>query len=186
MNIEKYQEIFQEILPNADLKSEISEKFKAIFPSLPMMLATVISLILVIIFLTFLIYKPLRKAIKKRHDFIQKNIDEAKENQKLSLEKLDLANQHLEQAHKSADDLIKDAKLKAEKVMNVYTEKAKMNAKQIIEEAELDINNRRIAMEEEAKQNVVNTALELTKKILEKEISKKNEAEIINKFLAEE
>ncbi|WP_406614976.1 F0F1 ATP synthase subunit B [Mycoplasmopsis hyopharyngis] len=173
------------IVKNQDLKTDISEKFMAIFPSWPMMLATIISLILVIIFLSFLVYKPIKNAMKKRHDFIQKNIDEAKENQRLSLEKLDLANEHLEQAHRSADDLIKDAKLKAEKVMNTYTEKAKLNAKQIMDEAELDINNRRIVMEEEAKANVVETALELTKKILQKEVTKKNEAEIIEKFLAE-
>lgn len=166
--------------------SEIFKKIQSMFPSWPMMVATLISLMLVIIFLTFLLYKPIKKALKERHDLIQSNIDQSNENRKISLEKLELANEQLKDAHKNADDIINDAKIKAEHVMNDYLSKAKTDAKKYIIDAELDIDNKRHALEKEANKYVVETAIELSRKIIQKEISKKTEEEIIDNFLKEE
>ncbi|MBZ4212444.1 F0F1 ATP synthase subunit B [Mycoplasma tauri] len=168
------------------IKTELVDKFKTIFPTYPMIIATLIALVLVILILWFLLYKPIKKAIKERQDYIQKNIDEAKESNQLSQEKLKEANKRLAEAYVESDELVKNAKLHGEKIISDYTDKARIESKRIIERAQSEIETERIKMAQESKNNIANAAIEISKKIIGNEISKKTQDEIINAYLNDE
>lgn len=167
------------------MEKELQEKFKALFPTYPMVIATLIAFVLVILILWFLLHKPISKAIKERRKFIQKNIDDAKATNELSQNKLKEANLRLAEAYKEADDLVKDAKIQGENVLHEYTERAKIEAKRIIEEAKVEIDKGRQELINESKNNIAKAAVEISKQILKNDISKKSQEEIIDNFLKE-
>ncbi|WP_029513420.1 F0F1 ATP synthase subunit B [Mycoplasmopsis primatum] len=170
----------------SSLKDELKEKFKTIFPTYPMVISTLVALVLVILILWFLLHKPIKKAIKERQAYIQNNIDEAKKTNDLSQQKLKDANKRLEQAYTEADELIKNAKLHGESVIAEYTDKARVESKRMIEKAQSEINLERLKMKNESKANIAKAAVEISKKIIQKEVSKKTQDEIINNYLKEE
>ncbi|UUD35008.1 F0F1 ATP synthase subunit B [Mycoplasmopsis caviae] len=165
------------------LGARIQKELSGLFPSVPMMVATLVAFAIVILILFFLLYKPIKKSIKARQDYIQSNIDQAKQTNDLSQDKLKEANDKLTQAHQEANNLVKNAKVRAEKVIISYTAKAKIESKRILEEAELDIKQQRDSLMEDSKNNIAKAASELSRQILKKEVSKKTESEIIDKFL---
>ncbi|VEU70313.1 F0F1 ATP synthase subunit B [Mycoplasmopsis glycophila] len=168
---------------NESTVSKIAEKFNQIFPSWPMMLATIISFVIVFTVLTKLVYKPVKKMIQERQNYIQENINQSVKQTEISLAKLDEANANLINSRKQADIIITKAKLRAEKVSDLYTLKAKAQSKRLLEETHLDIEAQKREFEENSKKYVVQVATELADKILKREISQETQSEIIDKFL---
>ncbi|ADE19484.1 F0F1 ATP synthase subunit B [Mycoplasma crocodyli] len=182
--IEKITNInFAKIDAPTSISESISERFLKIFPNVPMMIATIISFILCFLFLTYFLYKPVKKAMMKRHEFIQKNIDDSIESKIEAAKLVETANEKLKEAHKQSDIVINQAKTRAEKVILSYTTKAKSDAKHLLEEAHLDIESQQIEFERESKKRIAEAAVDLSKKILKKEISKSTQKEIIDDFL---
>lgn len=161
----------------------LQEKFSTLFPSIPLMLATIIAFAICFGFLFFFLYRPVRKMIAKRQQFIQKNIDDAISYKQESLDKLNLANDNLKNSHKQSDMIINNAKIKAEKVIDRYTKKAKDDARRLIEETNLDIQAQQREFDKNSKKYITEVAVELANKILKREISKSTQQEIIDEFL---
>ncbi|APJ38243.1 F0F1 ATP synthase subunit B [Mycoplasmopsis pullorum] len=168
---------------NADLGTSVSEKFQTIFPNLWMMLATIISFVLAFIFLTCFLYKPVKNKMKERHDFIQSNIDSSVEQKEKAIQKVNEANLKLQEAHRQADSIVNKAKMRAEKVIISYTAKAKKESINLLAEANLDIQSQQKEFEKQSKEKIAQAAVELAKKILNREISSSTQEEIINEFL---
>ncbi|WP_051677936.1 F0F1 ATP synthase subunit B [Mycoplasmopsis opalescens] len=168
-----------------DLSESIQEKFFKIFPSWPLMLATLLSLLISIIILYFLLYKPVKKAIKARQDYIQNNINQAEETNKLSQQKLEEVNTRLAKAHEDANLIKRDAKIRAEAAYSRYIEKAKSTSQRMIEEAKIDIQLQQSNLLKESKKEIVTAATNLSRQILEREISQETQDKIIDKFLKE-
>ncbi|WP_338822920.1 F0F1 ATP synthase subunit B [Mycoplasmopsis felifaucium] len=167
----------------SDIKTTLTEKFYAMFPSYPMLISTLIALVLVIVILWFLLHKPIKKAMKERQDYIQNNIDQAKATNDLSQQKLQEANLRLSQAYADANDIIKNAKVHGEKVIAQYTDQARVESKRILQKAKMDINRERALLLEESKNNIANTAVELARQIVKHEVSNESQEKIIESFL---
>ncbi|TDV24103.1 F-type H+-transporting ATPase subunit b [Mycoplasmopsis mustelae] len=166
-----------------DINQTISEKFKGLFPSIPLMIATILAFILAAILLWFLFYKPVKKAMKKRREFIQGNIDDSVKQKEESVLILNQANENLKNAHVQADKIITNAKIKAEKVSDFYRNKAKTEAKRMLNETALDIKAQQKEFEENSKKYIVTVATELSEKILKREMSQQTQDEIVQTFL---
>ncbi|WP_426461587.1 F0F1 ATP synthase subunit B [Mycoplasma hafezii] len=161
----------------------LDEKFAQIFPSWPIMIATIIAFIILFVVLWKLLYNPVKKMIKERQEFIQQNIDDSIKQKEESVEKLEEANLNLINARKQADIIITKAKIRAEKVSNLYTQKAKAQSKRLLEETQIDIDLQKQEFEANSKKYVVQVATELADKILKREISAETQNEIIDRFL---
>lgn len=162
------------------------ELFKGLFPSIPLMIATVIAFIIVFALLFYFVYKPIKKMMKERHDFVQSNIDDSIKNKEESILRLNDANASLKNAHSQADQIITQAKIKAEKVSEVYVQNAKTESKRLLEETALDIKNQQRQFDFKSKKYVVEIATEMAKKILKREISKETQDELILEYLNSE
>ncbi|WP_237022748.1 F0F1 ATP synthase subunit B [Mycoplasma miroungigenitalium] len=160
-----------------------TEKFEKLFPSWPMFVATLVSLVLVLIILWYFLYKPVKKAIKQRQDYIQSNIDQAEQANVSSQELLAKANMKLLNAHDEARNVVKDAKHEGEKVLVTYLEKAKRESKRIINEAKADVKLQKQELLEENQKHIAAAAAMLSRKILKEEVNSDIENKIIDEFL---
>ncbi|QCZ37001.1 F0F1 ATP synthase subunit B [Mycoplasma nasistruthionis] len=161
----------------------IKEKFDSLFPSVSMMIATIIAFGIVFLILTYLLYKPVKAMMKRRAEYIQSNIDQSLELKNQSLTALDNANEKLKEAHKQADLIVTQAKIKSAEVTETYLAKAKADAKRLREETDIDIASQQREFDNNAKQYIVKVATEMAEQILKKEISKESQDQIIDKFL---
>ncbi|WP_036431904.1 F0F1 ATP synthase subunit B [Mycoplasmopsis cricetuli] len=168
---------------NKDLPTSITEKFEAIFPSIPLMIATVIAFIIIFVFTYVFLKKPIAQIIKKRQQFIQDNIDSSVKLKEELIEKINESNTILENSNKQGEKIVNQAKLRAEQVVINFMAKAKHDSKQLIEEAHLDIEKQKKEFEENSRKIVALTAKELAEKILKKEVSQQTQEEIIEAFL---
>lgn len=161
----------------------MSEKFLKIFPNIPMLIATVIAFIIVFFILTYLLYKPIKKMMVNRHNFIQSNINDSINSKNEAISLVNEANEKLKKAHKQADVVVNKAKIEAENVLVSYANKAKIDSKHMLEETSRDIENQKKEFEKESKKRIVETAIVLAKKIIQKDISKESQKDVIENFL---
>ncbi|WP_435129327.1 F0F1 ATP synthase subunit B [Mycoplasma sp. 6243] len=168
---------------SSDVGQAVAGKFEGLFPSIPIMIATIIAFIIVAIILWIFFYKPIKKMMKARRDFVQNNIDESVRQKEASILALNKANENLKNAHTQADNIITNAKIKAEKVAEFYTIKAQTEAKRLLSETALDINAQQKEFQQNAKKYIVEVATDLSQKILRREISQQTQDEIVNQFL---
>ncbi|UUM19104.1 F0F1 ATP synthase subunit B [Mycoplasma sp. 1018B] len=168
------------------LSEELKEKFEKIFPSWPMMLATLIALILVIIIIYFLAHKPINKAIKARQKFIQDNIDSATNLKLQSQEQLNQANLKLAQAQEEAARIIQEGTNRSNKQALEMIEDARKTSKRMIEEARMDVKKQKEEFLDETRNQIAEVASQLSRQILKGSVNKDIEDEIINEFLKQD
>ncbi|WP_334686628.1 F0F1 ATP synthase subunit B [Mycoplasmopsis cynos] len=160
-----------------------NELFGGLFPSIPIVIATIIAFLIVFGLLFYFVYKPVKKLMKERQEFMQNNIDETIKNKEESILRLNDANEGLKNAHIQADQIISQAKIKAEKISDVYIHNAKIESKRILDETSIDISAQQREFNFNSKRYVVEVATEMVKKILKREITKETQDAIITEYL---
>lgn len=141
------------------------------------------ALIVLIIVVIVFAYKPVKKIITKRQDYIENNIKEAEES-KAKWQENELKSQETVLASKrTAQDIISEAKLEANREKeNILNEAAKESAR-MKKVAEQDI----VKMEEEAQEairkEIIDVALDASKEILAREVTSNDNKRLIEKFI---
>ena len=120
---------------------------------------------------TFLFYKPIKNFLKKRNDYIKKNIDDSQKNNLLSEKKISEANIILSNAYKKANMIIIDAQEKAnneyKKIIEIAKQKAKNEIEKTYQNIESEINNGKKILHNQ----IVEIVLLTCNKILKREIT---------------
>ncbi|MGL5521836.1 MAG: ATP synthase F0 subunit B [Metamycoplasmataceae bacterium] len=164
---------------------DVSNKVDQLMPSLYIMIATLGSLIFLGIILTCFFYKPVSKMVKRRVDFIQKNIDDSiiarEEAIKLNAD----AYKELIESRLRAADIVKDAKIAFEKEQLKIIEKNKKEAEKNYEQALLEINFLKEQFEQEKRDEIINTAIEISKKIIGESVQEKSIEKYYDQFMEE-
>jgi len=141
------------------------------------------ALIVLLVVVFFLAYKPVKKIIKKRQDYIETNIKDSEES-KAKWEANELKSQETVLASKrEAQQIISDAKKEA------LLEKDKILAEATIETIKMKENAQQdiVKMEEEAKEEIrkeiINVALDASSELLQREVNSKDNEKLIGTFI---
>lgn len=167
--------------------SAISEEFETLpdklWPNVWVSLATIIAFLIMILIVFLFAYKPVKKNLAKRQEYIQKNIEDSRK-------ALDEANV----AKLKAQEEISDANKKAGEILNKAQEIALDNQKKILEETNKlveikeeqsreDIKNMLNTTRKDISKQVVSNSIDLSKEILQRELNEKDNDKIINDFI---
>lgn len=131
------------------------------------------------------LYGPLQTYLGKRAEFIESNINEAKDmNAKAKVQ--------MEQSEKLAKvtaleyrEVVEKAKQDAQAQGAKIIEEAKISASHRLEQAEKQIESEKEKAKAEMRQEMVEIAMEATKKIVQKEMDEKTNRELIDEFVNE-
>jgi F-type H+-transporting ATPase subunit b len=154
-------------------------------PGLGLVIWTTLAFALVFFVLTKFAWKPILKAIQTREDSIDEAISKA---EKVKAEMALLQNENealLAKAREERAVLLKDAKETADKMVNDAKEKAKTEAAKIIADAQQAIQAQKMAALTDVKNQVGNLVVEVSEKILRRELGNKAEQEAHIKQLTE-
>ncbi len=129
-------------------------------------------------------WKPIMKSLKEREETIQGSLDAAKK-AKEEIEKLKKENKKImAEARAERDNILKEAKEIREKILREAENDAKQKADKILEDARLQIESEKKKAIDELKASVADLTIEISEKILRKELeNKEKQKEYINQLV---
>jgi len=155
-------------------------------PDLGLLVWTLLAFLVVFFLLKKFAWPAIIKGLNEREEGIATSLATA---EKVKLEMAQLKNDNealLVKAREERAALLKEAKETKDKMINEAKEEAKVAAAKIIADAQASINHQKMAALTEIKNQVGNLVIEVSEKVLRKELSNKAEQESYIKQLAEE
>jgi len=156
-----------------------------LFPNVFTMITQLISTGILLYFFKKFLWGPLQTYLGKRAEYIESNINEAKE---MSAK----AKLHMEESEKLAKasaleyrDVVQRAKEDAQVQATKIIDDAKQTASKRLEQAEKQIESEKQKAEHEMRQEMVEIAMEAAKKVVQKEMDEKVNRDLIQDFIDE-
>lgn len=172
--------------PSEIIQRDVNDIVQRLFPNPFVVISSLISFLIIFIILFYLVQKPVKKMVKERKNFIQENIDESIQTKNKALELEKQRTNELEKSYITAAEIVLKAKIEAEKIVISYTDNAKNEAQKIMENARASIQIEKNNLKKEYKKQVIEISSLISSKVLEKEITIKDEDKLIKEFLKNE
>jgi len=158
----------------------IADKLIPNWVSFVIQLSSFIILLLVVFFVA---YKPIKKMLKKRADYIQQEIDQASESHALAVKET-----------QEAKKLLSDSKSEASQIIDNATKQGAIKYEEMMEEARQEVKDMKIAAEQDIaqakvdalndiKKEMVNVALTASKEILKREVDNNDNTRLAEDFI---
>jgi F-type H+-transporting ATPase subunit b len=148
-----------------------------VLPDIGLVFWSTIAFLILLIVLGKFAWKPIMKAISEREQGITDSIASA---EKVKLEMAQLKNDNealLASAREDRAVILKEAIESKDKMINDAKEEAKVQAAKIIADAQASILNQKMAAITDLKNQVGNLVIEVSEKILRRELANKDEQE---------
>ena len=157
-----------------------------LLPHLGLIVWTVLAFLVVLLILKKFAWKPILKGLNDRETNIANSIATA-EKVKLEMSQLKSENEALlVAAREERGIMLKEAKEIKDRMINDAKEEAKVQAAKIITDANAAIQNQKMAALTDIKNQVGKMVIEVSEKVLRRELANKSEQENYVKQLAEE
>lgn len=141
--------------------------------------------ILVAILFIVIAYKPLKKKLNERADYIEKNIKDSENKALEAEEKIKEVNRIVLNGQKKAGEIIQRAEKTAENKASELEKQLAETIEKQKQSAHNDIENERNKMLKEAKSEIISTAISTSKEILKRNVTVSDNDEYVNKFIEE-
>ena len=159
---------------------------KLLTPDLGLFIWNLVAFLIVFLILKKFAWKPILKSLKERETGIADSLATA-EKVKLEMTQLKSDNETLlVKAREERAALIRDAKDVADKMVSEAKEKARTEYDRIVGDAQSAINQQKMAAITDLKNQVGNLVIEVSEKVLRRELGNKAEQEKYIKELANE
>ena len=155
-------------------------------PALGLILWTLLAFLIVFFLLKKFAWPAIIGGLAKREKTIADSLATA---ERIKLEMAQMKNDNetiLAQAREERATMLKEAKETKDKMIAAAKEEAKLQAAKIITEAQASINHQKMAALTEIKNQVGNLVIEVSEKVLRKELSNKASQEEYIRLLAQE
>ena len=164
----------------AELIGDVSQK---IFPNIGSLVVQLVATIVLVFFVVKFFWKPIKKNIDTRREYIKNNIDEAgklNEEAHINLEK---SNKTIKDANVEARRIKENAETEALLVRQNILDQANEEASRKIKLAEEQIIKEREEAKQEIHDEIISVAMMAASKIVEREISKEDNEKLVEDFL---
>ena len=165
------------------IEDKVSTTVNNMLPNLWVTLIQLAMFVLIAILFMVFAYKPIKKKLEQRANYIDKNIKDSEKLIKESENKINEANSTILASQKKAGEIVSTAQKNAEiKAQAVEKElKETIEAQRVL--AHKDIEDERKKMIEEANEHIVSTAIETSKQILKREVKVEDNDKYISDFI---
>ena len=159
---------------------DIKEK---LFPDIWDFVAVFLAFIVLLIAVFFFAYKPVKKLLKQRGDYVEGKIKTAEEREEKSQQLLNEANEEVKAKKVEAMGIVEKAKEDAQKERVAILEKAKQEKEEEIKRTKEEIAQEIEASKDEIHREIVSVAIDASSKVLEREVNKKDNEKLIDSFI---
>jgi F-type H+-transporting ATPase subunit b len=159
---------------------------KLLTPEIGLLIWTLLAFLVVLFILGKFAWPAIVKGLRERENSIASSLETA-ERVKLEMAQLKSENEALlAKAREERAQLLKEARETKDKIINEAKEQSKIEANKIITEAQAAINAQKMAALTEVKNQVGKLVIEVTEKVLRRELSGKDAQEAHIKGLVDE
>jgi len=138
--------------------------------------------------IAFLLYKfakePLKEALKKRQETIEKTLDEAAEARVLAEKGLKEAGQRLSEKDAAIESILSDAKQIAERERLLLVEQGERMSRDIVERTKLSMDVELTQAKDDLKAEAARLAIELAEKKIRQETSADDQSRLLENYVA--
>ena len=156
----------------------ISQK---LIPNLLSFVVQFLSFLVLVIVVFVFAYKPVKKILKKRADYVENEIKEARENNLVAQKNVDEAKEMVAQSKVQASEIIKNAEKQGQEKYDAIILQAKSDVEEMKQGAQEDIERAKEEAIKDIHDEMVKVALSASEEILKREVDSKD-----NKRLAED
>lgn len=142
-----------------------------------------IALVIMVTVILLVAYKPLKKMLIKRADYVENNIRESESAKAEALRNVAASEETLIASKKEAADIVANAKITAQNNQKETLEQTQLEIKKMKEQAEVDIAQSKVEAREEIKKEMVSIALAASEEVLKREINEKDNARVVEDFI---
>ena len=168
-----------------DIREELSKIGSKLIPNFFSFVVQLLALIVVIVIVMVLLFKPVKKTLTKRNDFIEQQILQAKENNVLSEQNKVQSEQEIIAARKRSSEIIETANKSAEANKAQMLLETQESIKKMKLNAEEEIQKAKQEALDDVHNEIVNVALDASKELLQREINEKDSSKFVEDFLKE-
>ena len=161
-------------------KNDVVSKLIPNWTSFVVQLAAFLVLVAVVIYFA---YKPVKKMIKTREDYIDENIKQSELAKTRANDNIIKSEETLTESHKQANEIIEQAKLDAENERYRILEETNLLVSKMKQDALEDIKQSKEDAKEEIRKEMVNLALEASGEILGRNVSTKDNEKLADDFI---
>ena len=158
----------------------IRENLIPSWPSLVMQAAAFIILLLVVVFVA---YKPVKKLLKQRQDYIEQEISDAEKDKAAAAINLARSEESILASKKTASQIIEEAQNQATLRQEEILAETRRQVEQMKKDAEADIARSRQEALDEIHHEMVEVALLTSQEILKREVNEKDDARLAKEFI---
>lgn len=154
-----------------------------LFPNMTTLIVQLLSTgVMFLIFKTFL-WVPVQEYFAKRADFIESQMNEAKEMNSKAKEFLLDSEQKARESAKEYRDIVEKAKQDALSTRDKIIDDAKKEASLKVEQARREIEAEKAQAKEEMKEEMVTIAMEVAAKVMHKEMNTEENMKMVESFV---
>ena len=157
-----------------------------LIPSFALIFWTLLAFLLVLYILGKFAWKPILQSLKARENSIAESLSSA---ERVRAEMAQMKNENealLAQAREERAQVLKEARDMKDKIISEAKEQAKLEACKIISDAQAVIQQQKMAALTDVKNQVGNLVIEISEKVLRRELSGRNEQEVFIAQLAKD
>ncbi len=154
-----------------------------LFPNLWVFLTHIIAAVILVVVMTWLVWKPTKNSLQKRHDYIAKEIADAQIAKEAATMELNEANQLKVDAMSQAMTITTEAKAEAFTIIENARLEAKQTANKIVTDAKEDVEQQKRDAKANAQDNIINIAFNVAENVLNKQVSQQDKDKYIDDLL---
>lgn len=128
-------------------------------------------------------YKPVKKILKKRQDYIEENIKQTEIAKNRANDNIVRSEETLNASKKQANEIIASAKEEALKEKERIINETNLEVERMKEDAQKDIEQSKVEAQEEIRREMVNIALDASSEVLGRNINTKDNAKLAEDFI---
>ncbi len=147
------------------------------------LIGTLISLFAVLAMTWYFFWDPVNEKLEKRKEKIQKEIDEASNKNKEAEINNEKSIKELDESKKKALGIVSSSKQEAIELKKEIIDLAKKQSETMMEKSREQIENEKKQMQDDVKQEIISTSILAAEKIIEKELSDKNNEKLISDLI---
>ncbi len=146
---------------------------------------TALSILVMFIFLSYLLFNPARKFLKKRQDYVASQLAQAESDKEEANQAKIEYNAKLKDVNKEAEQILSDTRKKALKRETAIIDEAKEEAHRIVEQAGKEAELEKSRVENEIKQEMISVASAMAGKFVEASLDQSKQDQLVDEALKE-
>ena len=154
-----------------------------LIPSWTSFVMQVVAFIILLVIVIFLAYKPVKKMLKARQDYIEQEISDAEKSKASAAINLTQSEETILASKKEASQIIEDAQNQALARQEEILAEARREVEKMKHDAEKDIARSKQEALDDIHHEMVEVALLTSQEILKREINEKDDSRLAKEFI---